>query len=311
MNLKDVAKIINDNPNALLETIRRERPYRTPKGYLRWEVISALIALEIKTLNQKQDIAAHQHSCKSALWLIQDAPIYCLTPSLLQAFNQSDVLDQKELFTEIQPPLSIFMLLFPQGMVNTPTENHLDWMIVNLVDEKNLPCLQTSDLFKIQILSTPNGKYERVLHCSGVDSNNTTWFFCCGISENGEIINGNCDLGANPLNDSDWLFGEKMRSLALQSLLAITYAPELLEEQEKINNNSNSKAKNYRKAQKPVVRYPRWLGKTYQRKRQGYLSSERSSPRGHWRKGHQRRVAVGKGRTERKWRWFEPTWVGD
>lgn len=60
---------------------------------------------------------------------------------------------------------------------------------------------------------------------------------------------------------------------------------------------------------------PNWIGRGYEIKKsqprelkEGEQSS-RHSPRTHWRSGHQKRVACGVGRTERRIVWIEPTLV--
>lgn len=62
---------------------------------------------------------------------------------------------------------------------------------------------------------------------------------------------------------------------------------------------------------KKILSRPLWIGKGYTPV-SGQSSGEKgthASPVVHWRRGHWKRIAMGKGRKERKWSWIPPTMV--
>lgn len=313
MKLKEIAKFLeNGSPEikSLINLIRTERPYRTPKGFIRWETLSAILACCIVSRDSPTlDAASRFNSYKCALWFVQDAPLYALSPGLLQAFLDSDVLDQRELFREFDPPLKTFMVLFPQGMVKTPDGSHLDWGVVHFADIKN-PLGSTGDRFGITVPYFEHD-HDVNLHWSGVCDDQTVWFSGSGLSRDGELIHSDDEHGRDKVTEADREFLAQMRSLTLQCLLALSFSPDLVEveaiqPQPRINQGTRSKPSH------PVTRQVRWLGKNYSYKRRaGCFSNGRKPPRGHWRKAHSRRVAVGKNREGREWRWFPANWVGD
>lgn len=312
MKLKQVAKILEGTKvRALIELIRTHRPYRTPKGYIKWDILSAILACCIENRDHPAlDHASRLNSYKCALWFVQDAPVYALSPGLLQAFLDSDVLEQRELFADFDPPLKTFMVLFPQGMVRTPEGSHLDWGVVHFADTKN-PLHSTGSQFGIKVPYLEH-EHEKNLHWSGVCDDEICWFSGSGLSQTGELIHSDEQHGRNKVTEADKEFLATMRSLTLQCLLALSFSPDLVEESvttvaasTKSSNSSRSTS-----LRKPGLRQVRWLGKDYSYKRRPHSVGARKSPRGHWRKAHSRRVAVGKNREGREWRWFPANWVG-
>lgn len=304
MKLKEIARILEEIQLPLLTLIRKERPYRTPKGFIKWEVLSAILACCIANRDDPRiDRASRLNSYKCALWFVQDAPIYALSPSLLQAFLDSDVLDQRDLLTEFKPPLRTFMILFPQGGIRTPEGSHLDWGVVHFADE-NEPKYSIGSAHGITVPYFVH-EHEKNLHWSGVCDDEICWFSGSGVTRSGELIHSDEQHGANQVSEADQKFLAQMRSITLQCLLALSFAPELIELEAPTSKNG----KNSYKPQ--ATRSVRWLGKNYSYKRKASNSQGRKSPRGHWRKAHSRRVAVGKNREGREWRWFPANWIGD
>lgn len=306
MKLKDIAKVLETSEiQPFVNLIRKERPYRTPKGYIKWEVLSTILALCIESREDSRlDKASRLNSYKCALWLVQDAPVYALSPGIIQAFQDSDVLEEKALFAEIEPPLRTFMLLFPQGLIKTPDGSHLDWMVVHFAD-RELLSVSAGSAFGIEVPAFSHD-HERNLHWSGVCNEETVWFSGSGLLRTGELVHSDQQLGRSNVTTADQKFLAGMRSLCLQSLLALSYAPDLVEQEEVARQKASSRSYN-REVQSRSVR---WLGRNYQYKRRPSIGN-RKSPRGHWRKAHSRRVAMGKGREQREWRWFPANWIGE
>ena len=104
------------------------------------------------------------------------------------------------------------------------------------------------------------------------------------------------------------LMWHQLASIVFQSLLVMTEEPQLIEEKA---------PKQFRKPQGfgmtlPNRRNPIWIGRNYKHnltQRPSSAHGTHASPQTHWRRGHWRRVAIGPGRTQRKWNWIQPTLV--
>lgn len=104
-------------------------------------------------------------------------------------------------------------------------------------------------------------------------------------------------------------FIEQCGNLILQTLLLVQSRPDLVEAEQVLGFGG----KQQRKHQQPsALLHPRWIGKSYQMKRERSTESSGThvSPRMHWRCGHYKRVPIGeRSKGERKWVWIEPTLV--
>lgn len=314
MKLKEFAKYLeatsdpaHSRVKELMEGIRRERPYQTPKHYIKWSVLSAALALSIDQRESPYlDQASRLNSYKCALWLVQDAPVYALSPGLLQEFRAAYIEKEREAFKEFSPPHHTLLLLFPQGMMKTPTGSHLDWIIMHISDRSYPERSMGSDSkFGIEVPYFFHD-FERNLHYSGISDDDCVWFSGSSITADGEnIINTQDSLGKSSLSPEDRRFMKDIRNIGLQCMLALSFAPELIEsDQEQRGRRRCQKSSNNRSV--------RWIGKNYcYQSSKSNLSSglKRKSPRGHWRRGHWRQVPCGKNRTQRKWVLVKETWV--
>lgn len=313
MTISDVVRQFEKGNPKLVDLVRRERPYRIPRGYMPWNTMSALLAASIiswKNWQQLRDKAAMLNVARLSLWFVQDAPIYCLSKDLLRAFEETDVLNSPELLADLHPPLPTALLLFPQNAVQTPDGTPLDFCVIHLSDKAH-PERSQGKAFGIEVPYLPH-EYERNLHWSGVDQEEVCWFAGAGLELDGSVVTTNEQAGSEVVNDAEHQFLNRMRSLVLQCLLTITYRPDLLEDAA-IPQQGFGKPRQGKGTGKQVeVRSPRWLGKDYKRPAQapGPAAGTHASPREHWRRGHWRRVVEGPRELgQRRWVWIEPTFI--
>lgn len=306
---KNVTKAYTESHPDRIDFILQERPYKIPKGFMSMGEIAAITALMIGACGDRRcDQASALNAWRTALWFVQDAPIYLLSTSLLRAFEASDVHDQSKLFANLEIPLPTFMVLLPENAVKTPDGANVDYFIVHAAHAEH-PEWSRGNAYGISI---PYFNHDHTinLHWSPIDSKQTAWFSGMGLHPDGRIEQSEDQLGSDPTTTKDKEFLAKMRSLMLQCLLSLRYAPQLTEEPEAATKKTPGKNKQPPKFSK--YRAPRWLGKSYKLKSFTPQSGQqRKSPRGHWREGHDRRVPVGPGRERREWRWIEPTFVGE
>ena len=306
MTPHELAKLLEADKNPILELVRTHRPYKTPKGFMDWRALSAIVALCLDMYSdQSQDLASRLNASRTALWFVQDAPMYCLNKELLRAFEQSDVEQNSGLLADLRPPLPTFILLFPQNSIKTPEFGVLDFCVVHLSDVEH-PEYSIGEAFGIEVPYLKH-EHDRNLHWSGVDTKEVVWFSGCGLKDDGRVIHSRRDLGEEKTTDQDHDFLSKIRSVILQCILTLTYAPELLEK-EPVKVGTTRKY-GMRLDHEPTWRYPRWLGKEYST-HSSSNGGTHASPRSHWRAGHWRRVVVGSRELqERKWVWIQPVLV--
>lgn len=207
-----------------------------------------------------------------------------------------------------EPPIQTFMLLFPANAVKTATGDNVDYCVVHLSDRNHREWSIGSD-FGITIPYLEH-EHDRKPTSADCDSRGTVWFSGSGLYSDGQVVHTDDQIGADIATPQDLAFLRKMRSIVLQCMMAMSYRPDLLDESS-LPAEGRARSPVIRNP-KPQVWYPRWLGKDYRLPRQYSIGSGRhANPRPHWRKRHEKRVAVGPGRTDRKWVWIERTWVGE
>lgn len=301
----EFVKFLESRASNELALIRQKRPYRTPKGYPSWRFLSGQIAGSLMFRSVAPDPAAYIHHQRAILWYCQNAPVYCLSKELLRSFHDTDILDQAELLSSLQPPLPTLLLLFPQNAITTPEGDALDWSILHWSDRAHPERSQGSaDGYRASAI--PHGEHPSNLHWSAVDNGGTLWYAGTTLTEDGRVIfSHDAQVGQNLMDAQEQSFLDQMRSLALQVFLALTYRDDLIS-----ISRPADRAKGFAQLRKQenAPLFPRWLGKEYVRPKASY-SSGKGSPRSHWRRGHWRQQAIGAGRKQRKVIWIEPTFI--
>ena len=298
----------------LLRQIRK-RDYWIPRGYIGWKTLSGIIALSLSTCEIKYasvDISTFLHSYRTALWFAQDAPIYCLTKELIEAFDNTDALHKPGILAGWKPSLPTFLLAIPKGLIHTPDDGEIDYLVVSCNDSE-YPEWNQAKWKHIQIEPF---KLEHKLHfqiCT-VDSKETVWMSGTAIApDNSLIYQENSNLGKSLMTSDDRQFIGRIRNLVINTLLALEFSPSLLSNVTEIE--TRAKAGGFAiKSPSSNTRYPRWLGKNYQTRSEPSTLlnlSTHSSPRSHWRRGHWRVLESGEGKPwkQSKRLWIEPVFI--
>jgi hypothetical protein len=310
METSDLVALVERNSPPLLEKVRAARPYKIPKGFLNWRSLPVFIAGVALLRDQPgQDFAQQTVFYRLTLWLIQDAPLYCMSQSLLEAFTHTDILDRQDLLQGLEAPIPTFMLLLPSNMLKTPADHAVELMVVHISDrlypERSMGRSKELDID----LHCLEHEKEMLIHCGVKDVMGCVWLAVMGWGTDGVLHLDNRWSGGSPSEPGDLEFLNTLRSLTLQVIMALQYQPELLNEGEP---PAQPKGFSRPKQTEPNYRIPRWLGKNFQPKTNAIVSSStgtHASPRTHWRKGHLRQVAIGEGRSDRKVVWIQPVLV--
>jgi hypothetical protein len=327
--LKQTVKALNDHGKSLpgyisakylADKIKIERPYKTPKNYLKWDILAGILGLSIDYFfHPDSDVPSKLHGLRCALWLSKDAPVYALNHHLLNEFMFSDMSNRKQLLANFEPVHETFLLLFPQGQVKTPDESHIDWIVVHFSDldkpEKSSVNFSDSSFspgLPAQVLSHDDCKN---FHVSGISDNNYTWYIGAGVDEDGNILESRKSYSEQSISEAEHKFLVNLRDIALQCMLALLFAPELIEKETEEKESDVLNQSKYKSKSKVKNRFRsvRWIGnKTYKKAYQGRHNKSgkhRKSPRGHLRRGHWHLFPCGKGRKDRVCKYVKETFV--
>jgi hypothetical protein len=304
--------IIADYKKELIQKIRSDRTYKMPKDYITWETLSIISAICLETSNleyARVDISTFIHSHRFALWFCHNAPLYCLTPGLLEAFDRTDSLHKPGIFTGWQPSLPSFLIALPRHTIFTPDNAEIDYILI-ACGSADKPEWNGGHWRDIEIPSYTT-EHHHHFQWTTVDSKETVWMSGTAINENKLVYEQHNNFGKSNLTSDDKVFIQRIRNLVVNFLLTLEYSPGLLSD---VVNRETTEKHGFGKpaiVTKSNIRYPRWLGKNYQLSSTSTQNGTHASPQSHWRRGHWRVLESGEGRRwkESKRLWIEPILV--
>lgn len=310
-NLRQNVRLLEEMGLAELDLIRRQRPYKIPKGYMDWRYISGAIAYGMYCANYQRDrdSVIKCWGLLGQLWYDEMAPTYCLDAGLLKELRQTEILGQKHLLRDLSINLGCFLLVLPDNAIKTGNGANLSYCIVNTINPDYIKGVieryQIKESTRSQILTERPNLYTQV-SWSSVDDSGCTWYSAKGIDKDGEIFGRGYDMGRNEITDGDRQFLADVENLVFNVLLLLSYEPEIITEyRERVKGFNPRQPQN-----KERYWYPRWLAEPPVMKvRYVYCGSpqtnsdgtKRASPHPHLRKAHWKRVPIGPGKCERKW----------
>lgn len=308
----EVSRFVRSGGNDLYRLLLK-RNYKIPKNYTNWQALAALIAFVAPQFgNSIFDLATQFTSHRAALWVVQDAPIYCLDKSLFELFIQTDVGDENLIFSDLiqHLPIHSLLLLLPENVVRSPDGGYVDYLNIHCSSIDH-PEWSEGEKYGLKV---PYLKHEHDvnIHYGTIDRRQTVWFSGWGINRSdGKIYQTDVDLGRDRSDEQDKLFLAGLRNIVMQSLMFLSFEQTKIDSviyQETISTQGFGRAIDH----KEKYLYPRWLRlqqKIPATKITCNSKSSHASPSPHWRRGHWRRSAVGEGRIDRKWNWIQPVLV--
>lgn len=293
----------------------RQANYKMPPGYKQWDELSYSIASQVASIGKIYvDFISNYVSHRLALWMIKDAPIYCLNKDLIGALIETTLDNLEKILPDLPVALPTFLLLLPPEALQTPQGDSIEYMVVH-VSQKHEPENSQGASPKYPGIEIKNLKHESnlLIDCSAVDSGGFIWLTGVNLETDGSISFEKGDnRGSAPMSQDDLDFTNSLRVLFIQILLLITYVPDLLTDSSEAD--LPTKGRGFSKPSKgtePTQRYPRWLGKNHKTAIEVNMpqGGTHKSPETHWRKGHFKKVAIGKNRMDRKVVWIPPVLV--
>jgi hypothetical protein len=293
MGFGEIQKIAESRYSSAVSAVRERFPYRLPRGYPSWNLLSAIAGIMLASDPSKApDHGTGLHCFLWQAWL-RGYPLYCLSTELLRQFEQTDTDGLAALISEDwQPPAPLFLLALPENAIVSPYGHSVAYVLV---------CIQTPELPQLILTEHP-----RQISISFTDSNETVWVSGTGFSDN-QIIRARNELGGAPTSNEDHQWLAEIFAIALQCALALTYLPELVEDHQAVP----AQGKPHKPGSKKPVLYPRWIGRNFERPRMLGTTTRghHRSPIAHWRRGHWRRQVCGEGRQDRRLQWIRPTLI--
>ena len=284
----------------VFERIKKERNYLIPKDYLHWGTMSVCLAAltsGVKSSTKKYSYIEEGHVYATRVWLVKDAPVYCVSRKLLEALLEIDLTFEQmsELLEGFDPPLPTALFMLPVGLVRTPDNSTYLPYIITHWSNKNFPEYSTGVWHNIYTspLGFPGTSH---LHVSAMDNHQTLWS-CERHFEEGKLVHRYGGITKTPnMTERDLKFTSKLFGLAISFFLSIAYYPEVMGAEKLVstNNKKQQRKKHTKNEVENKVRIPRYLDRKYESSKIPSKGGTHKSPRMHWRVGHTRKLKSGK-----------------
>jgi hypothetical protein len=298
-SLKSTVRLIEQIHPREVDQYRRDRPFRLPKQYPKWETLSAIaVASTLIPLNQYADQNSRTNQALWKQWKNDHGPLYCLSRELLRLFQATDASNLAGLIPDDWvPPLPVLVIALPDGEMATPDGSGVSYLLVGL-EHPTMP-------FKhIRFAGLPAAR----MCTSTTDAADTTWGNTSLLGATG-LINDHTQFGRSATNQAEQEWLASISAIALQCVMALSYLPELVSGPE-LPSKAQA-ASPIRKSQADKFLSPRWIGKDFVRPRStgvGFTHHhDHRSPATHLRRGHWRQQPVGPQRQSRVPTWIRPT----
>jgi hypothetical protein len=301
----DIKSAVEAAYGGLLRTLRTELPYKLPLSHPSWDLVSAILCagLVFRTEEEVKGVKSYArrgdqvydlepgygrkiHSEMTQNWFKNKYPMYCISEEILEQFLNTSLEGLDALVPgDWTPPVPGFLLLLPRGFELNGQK--FIFLLVHFVS-----------------MSEGDG---RTRHFIWVSLMNSETYVCMSKTEMGEGMR-TFEEGKRALSktEPDWI--KSAVGIAIQSTMAISYLPELIEE-----STEGQGFRSKKPAQKTSdTRLPRWIGKNFTRQKRN--PSTNPTPSGitmttHWRRGHWRQQVCGEKWQQRKLQWIQPTLI--
>lgn len=299
------------------------RRYRTPQGYSDYAEVALDLAghyyslkhVPAKFLSNETAFAENIVFFLAGYIAKFQSPVYWLAEPLLEAMLQTQ-LPTKIVAAGLKRPIPAATIMLPKGKIYSPDNEQVTYLSFahTLKDEPTPVFLVGNQKIAVDPAPFDSLSFATTVERTTIYASNSGLY----ADDSGELDRGDWkpsevfSLTHEELNpeEIELDFLKKLESIVLQTILFLQTRPDFLEMGDTVGfGGAVAKQRNPQK-QCNLLLNPNWIGRNYQPKRE-HLAPQgtHASPRTHWRTGHHRRVAVGEGRQERRWHWFEPVLV--
>jgi hypothetical protein len=295
-------------PPQVLELTERRRhriPKGYPSGYLVCDAMGMILFSSFAPADIQDDVAREAAGI-IALWCSGPNPIYCIQRDMLEDCKKITLPNTVGLLDDFDQSLNRFVICFPEGSMPTPEGNNLEFVVVSFSCRDTLGSSTSVGGFILQV--HPERFDDLAVSWCGVDSLGVTWTGHVSANK-GEAVRAKTGrLRGMALDDGDHKFIAGVDRIILLCMLSLNFEPELVEEATAgdFSQGVGFNSQKARAAQADADRLipARWIGRKYKPMptvRTPHQGGTHRRPKAHYRGPHARRVAIGKGRTDRKW----------
>lgn len=263
---------------ALIEQLRRDRPYKMPKLFPRWEELSCIIGTISRTKTIKDAGGRPHHKEIWGHWATSQLPLYCVSKEMVRGFEATSMVGVQKIVCadDWRPALDGLLVVFPNDVYRPDGGAFIKAIAIKLEGFAD------------------DGRRR----------------FCWSAVDSESVANGAIAVFQPQMEAELRLSGQTRNDLlsvmAMNCCLSISYAPELITlEPEPVAPHSL-----HRRRDRPIELQPRWIGKDYVRRPPSIAQGgHHRSPDPHWRGAHDRSQPCGPGSRDRKKIRIGPTFI--
>lgn len=298
-----------------------QRRYANPRGYQKFDRVAQTMAAHIFGAYHlpweviKSDFAVSNNTTLSFQIAQTQAPVYWLSPSLLESILYSDL---PKWISAVKRPVQLGILMLPENTIYSPDREAIDYIAFRHTLAQEIPPVVSFNGQKI-VVGTKDNDY---ILCTTATRTGTVYATNFGLQmseEEDALSYGESHfeaynaLGIELDENAENNFLRLMESIVLQALLLMQLQPQIVTTSSLTQSVPGLGFGKLKLQKEPnEIWSPNWIGKDYQKRQTQATatSTAHASPRPHWRRGHFRRVAVGpREQNQRQWQWFEPAYV--
>jgi hypothetical protein len=307
-----------------------KRTYRRIKGYVDYKQVAVDLSTHLMCLETGFELRGFSDSAWNAMshsaWMAYEHPIFpvfAITKELAEAFLQTDLPTH---VCSVKKSFNTALFLLPNLDLRTPDGYSVQWAFtshfqkgetISTLPKAALAGFNDDIARKLDRIKSPPLEVSKLRWVSQVGRLATIYSSIIELPEDGDkpvsgdiVFGGNLDLwGENTDAALEQQFTRSVDKILLQTLLYLQLKPDAASVTPPSSHQAGSGFKGKSDPHQPLE--PIWIGKDYKPQSTGRSRGSHASPRLHWRRGHWKRVAVGEGRSDRRWVWIEPTLVND
>ena len=291
------------------------RKLRLPSGYYRPDLLPLVAVDFLLDVQSKGDAQALDNGATIAgvLALLQShrCPTYFVSPELSDAMVRTAP-PESMLFREVQWPFPAIQFVLNKKWSVEHFGHHITTLIIGRPEPGSTLEVKSNKAtvpsFKVVMPSIKVG-----LLMYHVASPEDQCMGCCSerfLMEHTIESQATCE--ARVIGDLQWdkiiAMRKSLMQFVVSCLLIMSEVPDLVDSERVIIPGRSTGKGQTKRVIEPALWEPRWLGKNYVHPHE-HGGGHHASPETHWRRGHWRRQAHGKGRLDRRLTWIKPMLV--
>jgi hypothetical protein len=317
--VRQLSSQVEENENYIKAAENQENLYKSPNGYLHWNVqlracfMSGTTEVAIRGYTGRDILAVKVGELAREI-ILHQAPARYITKEMCEAFRQTPIPVLSKEILEILPWMHIML---PRNFIYDHAGDEVVSLLVHcgVLYPEDIP---HEDLGRKVVKEFFPGEIETPPEYFGASGIQVATITPEGSNFWQEFIDKDAKswqeehIKQRENSGYDNEKTEEIIRIAINSLLVHLYEPELITTDAAPKFSSGA---GFGKGLGKSPLGPTWIGKgfRYQREKTKPLGGQeqaKASVRAHWRRGHWHTILHGKGKQERRVQWFKPVFVG-